>query len=373
MCVLYYKPNNVGGVILKKENTKIFIGGAIIGIIGALLAKFGNPGNMGFCIACFWRDIAGSLGLHRAEVVQYIRPEIIGLIFGAFIASLVFGDFRSRGGSSPIIRFSLGFFMMIGALIFLGCPLRMVLRLANGDLNALVGLLGFIVGIFLGTQFLKKGYSLGRANKSSPIAGLMMVIIAAVLLIFLVIRPAFIFFSTEGPGATHASMIVSIIAGLVVGAILQRTRICSGAAFRDLILIKDPHFFYGILGIFVAALATNLIANPGAFNLGFEGQPIAHNNHVFNFLGMFIVGTTAVLLGGCPIRQTILAAEGDADATITVLGLILGAAFSHNFKLASSGEGVTPNGQIATFIVIAAVIVIALLVTQYANRERRNR
>lgn len=52
--------------------------GALIGIIAALLQKFGNPGNMGICVACFERDISGAVGLHRAAVVQYMRPEIIG-------------------------------------------------------------------------------------------------------------------------------------------------------------------------------------------------------------------------------------------------------------------------------------------------------
>ena len=44
--------------------------GAIIGIIAVLLQKFGNPKNMGVCVACFVRDITGALGLHRAAVVQ---------------------------------------------------------------------------------------------------------------------------------------------------------------------------------------------------------------------------------------------------------------------------------------------------------------
>lgn len=58
--------------------------GIIVGFIGAYLVKLGNPINMGFCIACFIRDIAGGLGLHRAEVVQYLRPEIAGIVLGAF-------------------------------------------------------------------------------------------------------------------------------------------------------------------------------------------------------------------------------------------------------------------------------------------------
>ncbi len=54
----------------------------MVGIIAVLLVYFGNPVNMGFCIACFVRDIAGSVGLHRAPIVQYIRPEIIGMVIG---------------------------------------------------------------------------------------------------------------------------------------------------------------------------------------------------------------------------------------------------------------------------------------------------
>lgn len=120
--------------------------GALVGLCAILLTYLGNPANMGFCIACFIRDIAGSLGLHRAEAVQYIRPEIIGIVCGACMMAFVKGDFSPRGGSSPVLRFVLGFGVMVGALVFLGCPLRMVLRLAGGDVNALVGLVGFVAG-----------------------------------------------------------------------------------------------------------------------------------------------------------------------------------------------------------------------------------
>ena len=75
---------------------------------------------MGFCIACFVRRLLSVvLGLHRAAPVQYIRPEIIGLILGAYLLSMIRGEHQSKGGSSPIIRFILGFFVMIGALMFL--------------------------------------------------------------------------------------------------------------------------------------------------------------------------------------------------------------------------------------------------------------
>ena len=79
--------------------------GVFVGVFAPLLQKWGNPGNMGICVACMERDIAGALGLHRAGLVQYIRPEIIAFVLGAFIAALLFREFKPRGGSSPIIRF----------------------------------------------------------------------------------------------------------------------------------------------------------------------------------------------------------------------------------------------------------------------------
>lgn len=351
---------------------KMFIYGGIIGLIGAILLKLGNPGNMGICIACFWRDIAGALGLHRAGVVQYIRPEIIGIIFGAFAISYITGDFKVKGGSSPLIRFVLGFFLMIGALVFLGCPLRMILRLANGDLNAIVGLAGYVSGIFIGVQFLKKGYTLGRNFNQAKIAGFIMPIIGVILLIFLIIKPAFILFSQEGPGSMAAPILVSLVLGAIVGISLQRSRICTAGGFRDLILIKDSHFLWGLIGLFVVGLIGNLVLNFDSFNLGFEGQPVAHSNHLWNFLGMVLVGLSSVLLGGCPIRQTVLASQGDTDAAVTVFGLIVGAAFAHNFGLAASPKGVPTNGKIAVIVGIVFILVLAYGVI-LANKKNKSK
>ena len=109
-------------------------------MLAALLAYFGNPANMAICIACFVRDTAGALKLHSAAPVQYFRPEIVGFAVGAFAISLVTNEYKATAGSSPMIRFVLGAIMVIGALVFLGCPLRMVLRMAAGDLNAYVAL-----------------------------------------------------------------------------------------------------------------------------------------------------------------------------------------------------------------------------------------
>jgi len=125
------------------------LSGGIAGVLALLLVLWGNPRNVGICVACFERDIADALGLHRAARVQYLRPEIIGFVLGALMAALIFREFGPRGGSAPIVRFLLGVFAAIGALVFLGCPWRGLLRLAGGDLNALLGLAGLAVGVGL--------------------------------------------------------------------------------------------------------------------------------------------------------------------------------------------------------------------------------
>lgn len=354
---------------LKNEKRNIVIAGLIIGVIASVLVLFGNPVNMGFCIACFVRDIAGGLGLHSAGAVQYIRPEIIGIALGSFAMAVMKKEFNVRGGSAPITRFFLGAFVMVGSLMFLGCPFRMVLRLAGGDFNAILGIVGFAVGIAIGVFFIKRGYSLKRSYKQPKAEGYIYPVVALVLLTLVALAPSFIRFSEAGagPGALHAAIIISLAAGLIVGALAQRTRLCMVGGIRDVILFRETKLLLGFVAVFVGCLVCNLIltgATEGTyFKTGFEGQAVAHVDGLWNFLGMLLVGFASALLGGCPLRQLVLSGEGSSDSFVTVLGLTVGAAFCHNFGLASSGKGPTPNGQVAVIIGIVFALIIACVNT----------
>lgn len=338
--------------------------GAMIGIIAALLQKFGNPGNMGICVACFERDIAGALGLHRAAVVQYMRPEIIGFVLGSLVAAYLFKEFRPRLGSAPIVRFVLGVFAMIGALVFLGCPWRAALRLAGGDGNAIFGLLGLIFGIWIGTLFLKNGYNLGRTQKTHASAGWMLPLIMLGFLALMLIFPQIVgqdkngvlFYSLKGPGAMHAALLISLGVGLFIGFLAQRSRFCTMGAIRDFILFRQTHLLSGFLALIAAAFVTNFIV--GQFHPGFQGQPVAHTMGLWNFAGMALSGLAFCLAGGCPGRQLFMAGEGDGDAAVFVLGMIVGAGFAHNFGLASSPNGVGPYGIQAVIVGVAVCLFI---------------
>ena len=344
-----------------KEHLPVILAGLVVGIASVVLVALGNPVNMGFCIACFLRDIAGGLGLHQAPIVRYIRPEIIGLVLGAMIMALAGKEFKVRGGSSPMTRFVLGFCVMVGALMFLGCPLRMVIRLGGGDGNAILGLVGFIAGIFVGTLFLKKGFSLKKSQPQAKVEGLLMPAVNVALLVLVIAAPAFIFFSTEGPGSMRAPIAAALAAGLAVGAIAQRSRLCMAGGIRDAIMLRDFHLLMGFVAIFVAVLVGNLIVGAmsirGGFTPGFAGQAVAHTDGLWNFLGMVLVGLGSVLLGGCPLRQLILSG-GNSDSSMAVLGMVVGAAFCHNFGLASSTDGPSFAGKVAVIIGLAVVCAI---------------
>ncbi|MCL2397635.1 MAG: YedE family putative selenium transporter [Defluviitaleaceae bacterium] len=347
---------------------KLPLVGALFAIVSVTLVILGNPGNMGLCVACFLRDTAGALGLHSAAAVQYARPEVIGLVLGTLIVSLITREFAPKGGSAPITRFALGACVMIGALIFLGCPTRMVLRIAGGDLNAIVGLFGFVAGIFGGMFFLNKGFSLKRTYAIAKTDGVALPFMSILLLLALIFFPVFLNFSESGPGAARAPLFIALAAGLVMGGVGFISRLCFVAGIRDSVFFKNFSMLSAFVALLVVALIGNLIF--GQFNLGFADQPVAHTDGLWNFLGLGLVGFGSVLLGGCPFRQVILAGSGNSDSVAAVFGMIFGAALAHNLGLASSAAGVSDNGPMG--FVIAAVVVLAIAVyNTFFNKKRR--
>ncbi|MHB1342214.1 MAG: YedE family putative selenium transporter [Coriobacteriia bacterium] len=401
--------------------------GALIGVVAAFLVSQGNPGNMGLCIACFLRDITGFFGGAKANMgaVAYIRPEIIGLVLGATVTALATKEFRPRGGSGLGYRFVLGFIFMMSALIFLGCTVRAWLRLGGGDLNALWGVLGIIAGVAAGSIFLKRGFNLGRASSIAKPLGWIAPAIFIVLLalaavaafgstpagftvtkanaiatgdkppaVFLkgadgtpetVLKPEGGTLAPDGsivaadgaiaasaesvskakpqPGGKRAAFALSLIAGLSLGVVAQRSRFCSIGGIRDAILVKRFDLLFGVLGLLLGAFVANLAF--GQFTLGFAGQPVAHTDALGNFAAMAVAGLAAVMLGGCPFRQVIMSGEGDADAFVAVIGMVAGALAAHWFGIASSAKGLSTLGWPALGVMAVVLVAIALI-----KRER---
>jgi YedE family putative selenium metabolism protein len=230
-----------------------------------------------------------------------------------------------------------------------------------------VGLAGFFIGILIGVFFLKKGFTLKRTYQVTRTEGFAMSASLAVLFILFLAVPAVFVFSESGPGSKHAPVLVSLLAALVVGALAQKSRLCMVGGMRDAVMFRDFNLISGFCAIFVTVLLGNVIL--GKFS-GFStlSQPISHSSQLWNLLGMVLVGWGSVLLGGCPLRQLILAGEGNGDSAVTVFGMIAGAAISHNFGLAGKGgaaaaEAVSTNAKVVIlcgFVILLAISLINL-------------
>ena len=240
--------------------------------------------------------------------------------------------------------------------------------MSAGDLNAWVALIGFVGGAATGAFALKKGFSLGRAHETNKANGAVLPALMVAVLILLTCT-SLLKFSEAGPGSMHAPIIMSLIGGLIFGAVAQKSRMCFAGGIRDVILMKNFDLLTIIGGLFVVMLVFNVAT--GKFVVGFNTPGIiAHSEHLWNILGMYAVGFAAVLAGGCPLRQLILAGQGSSDSAVTVMGLFVGAALCHNLGLASSGTAVnaetkelvlgaaSANGKIAVIICIVVLFII---------------
>jgi len=338
----------------------VLLAGAVLGLFGVMLADWGNPQNSGICVSCFVENTAGAVGLHANARMQYIRPELIGFVLGSLVSAFSLGEFKSRGGSAPMPRFLAGLFLIVGCAVFIGCPIKLFLRLTAGDLTTLAGLAGLIGGVVVGLRGLAGGVDFGRQQKQVGTTGIWMPAMFVLLLVLVLVRPGFVYFSDRGSAALHAPLLVSLGAGLVIGFLAQRSRFCVTASIRDLFLMgRRAPLLWGLLAFLLVSVSGNLAT--GSFRPGFYGQPGAHLDFVWSFLGMALVGWISVLLGGCPFRQLIKAGEGDSDAGMVVLGMLVGGGLVQSWEIAATAAGVSLFGKVAVLVGILFVLLNTLL------------
>jgi len=350
--------------------------GLLLGASAVVLLRLGNPPNMGICAACFIRDFAGGLMFFaKPDWLQYLRPEVPSFILGATIAAIVFKKFKSSGGSSPAIRFLIGLFVMVGALVFMGCPIRLVERIAAGDyVTAGIGLIGLVAGASVASLFIKRGFSLGTGTGQAGFAGLMGPLLAlagVVLILYIAISGD----DPKGILATKRSapLWAAFILPLAVGFFAQRSNFCSVGGFRDVVLDGDFRLIIGFATMLAAIFVGNIAIDqfwPGTLKqFHLNASPAAHTVHLWNFLGMFLVGLASILIGGCPFRQLIAAGRGNTDALMAVFGMMAGASLCHNFSLAAKPTTAASAGGPGTAGMAAVIIgVLFCLVTGFFCR-----
>jgi hypothetical protein len=122
------------------------------------------PAAYSFCLTCHVRDLVNTIVNHifvtHFETAFIARRVIMltspALVIGAFLTSRAFGEYRRVKSESPLIFFLSGFAVMIVGILIFGCPTRIVIRTAYGDLYGIVGFAGLFGGVWIGTEVMKR-------------------------------------------------------------------------------------------------------------------------------------------------------------------------------------------------------------------------
>ncbi len=142
--------------------------GVVAGLLAVSVQVFFNvkpPPAYGICMACHPRDMVNWLLNHLTGSHWEIAPvsatvpllTTVGLLIGASIAASRAREYRWLSLGKRARSFLFGLLVMNAALIVTGCPTRLLLLSAYGEVMALVGVAGLVIGILCGTWLLKKG------------------------------------------------------------------------------------------------------------------------------------------------------------------------------------------------------------------------
>jgi uncharacterized protein len=133
--------------------------------------------------------------------------------------------------------------------------------------------------------------------------------------------------------------IASLVLGLIIGYLGQRTRLCYIAGYRDFLMTRDTTLLKGVIGTVVGAvggfaLFNSLGGNVPAFPmLAMTSVLASKSTWLWTIVGGLGVGIVGVLSGGCPFRMHVLACEGKKTYWAYLLGFYVGLIF---FNLVTS-------------------------------------
>ena len=151
---------------------RLRVSAVVYGVVAALLAVgaqvfFGlePPPAYAICMTCHPRDMITWLVNRVAGTHWEIAPvsatvpllTTVGLLIGAYVAARRNQEIRRVSLGQRWRSFVYGVLVMNAGLAVLGCPTRLLLLSAYGEMLALVAVVGVAIGISIGTLLLKRG------------------------------------------------------------------------------------------------------------------------------------------------------------------------------------------------------------------------
>jgi uncharacterized membrane protein YedE/YeeE len=136
--------------------------------------------------------------------------------------------------------------------------------------------------------------------------------------------------------------LATMVIGMLVGYLGQRSRFCTISGVRDFFLVKDSYRLKGLIGIVIGgvigfALVNKLGGTLSSFTKpgGWEFMPMLKDGLnvtpsiliPLSAVGAFFMAYFSVMAEGCPFRQHVMAGEGRLSGIIYIAGLVLGVVF----------------------------------------------
>lgn len=123
--------------------------------------------------------------------------------------------------------------------------------------------------------------------------------------------------------------VATLVIGLILGYLGQRSRMCFVGGIRDFILVRDTYLLRGLVAFGLTAwLGFPLVG----LLVGAAPVPSGLSDAVtvaLTILGGFGVGYVSTLANGCPLRQHVLAAQGVRSSMAYLIGFFAGAVIFH--------------------------------------------
>jgi len=125
--------------------------------------------------------------------------------------------------------------------------------------------------------------------------------------------------------------LTTLIIGMVIGYLGQRSRMCFVGGIRDFILVRDTYLLRGLMAFALTAwLGFPLVA----FFVGSRSLPLLGTDIIavtLTVIGGLGVGYFSILANGCPFRQHVLAAQGAISSISYLAGFLAGAVIFHSW------------------------------------------
>ena len=324
--------------VVWKQPWPIWVGALAFGYVNILMFIFSRAIGVFPQMSMWGAKLYNFVGVEvEAPFIPYpIRPLHLdlhsminfGIILGVLMSAFLAREFKIRSADwrGCLTGFIGGILMGFGTVITPPCNVggffsaTMALSL-SGPLMAI----GLLFGAYLGGLYLQsqaKKASMQVDFVSAP-KGTATIIVKpstqpylSIVIILMIVIAVSMYVSKGLP--KHAGLLVF---GAVFGIIVQRSRLCFAAAFREILLNRNGSMMKAILlSIGLSSLAFTILKFSG-----YKPEHFVLPAGIHTVIGGFIFGIGMVIAGGCGVGILWRSAEGYIRSWFAVIGGILSA------------------------------------------------